>query len=126
MDHDETIRTIEAITIAFDQHDLEAILRHFAEDAVFEGPRGPEPWGQRFVGAAAIREAFADRFAGIPDIRYRDARHFADGERGASQWTLSGTTTSGELIEVRGCDLWTFQDGKVSVKDSYWKIRTPG
>jgi hypothetical protein len=27
---------------------------------------------------------------------------------------------------VRGCDLWTFRDGKVVVKDSYWKIRTTG
>ena len=25
-------------------------------------------------------------------------------------------------IEVRGCDLWEFRDGKVSRKDSYWKI----
>jgi hypothetical protein len=23
---------------------------------------------------------------------------------------------------VRGCDLWEFRDGKVTRKDSYWKI----
>ena len=38
--------------------------------------------------------------------------------------TLSGTMTSGERIEVRGCDLWTFGGGKVVKKDSFWKIRT--
>ena len=124
MDHDEAIRMLEAITTAFDQHDLDAIMVHVADDAVFEGPRGPDPWGQRFVGAAAIRDAFAARFAGIPDIRYQGAAHFVDGDRGASEWTLSGTTTDGQRIEVRGCDLWTFRDGKVLKKDSYWKLRT--
>jgi ketosteroid isomerase-like protein len=34
---------------------------------------------------------------------------------------LTGTTADGEHLEVRGCDLWTFRDGKIVVKDSYWK-----
>jgi ketosteroid isomerase-like protein len=124
MDHDEAMRMIEAICAAFDRHDLDGILIHFADDAVFESPRGPDRWGQRFVGKQEVRDAFAGRFAGIPDIRYQDDAHFVDGHRGASEWTLSGTTTDGQRIEVRGCDLWTFRDGKVVKKDSYWKIRT--
>ena len=126
MEHDDAIRMLKAIATAFDQHDMDGIIRHFAADAVFEGPRGPEPWGQRFVGIGAVREAFAARFAGIPDIRYQQDDHFVDGDRGASEWTLSGTTTDGQRIEGRGCDLWTFRDGKVVKKDSYWKIRTSG
>jgi ketosteroid isomerase-like protein len=119
------MRMIEAITKAFDEHDLDGILVHLAPDAVFEGPRGSEPYGQRWVGIDAIRDAFAARFAGIPDVRYRGDAHFVDGHRGASEWTLSGTTVDGQRIEVRGCDLWTFRDGKVVKKDSFWKIRTP-
>ena len=126
MEHDDAIRMLKVITTAFDEHDLDGILRHVAADAVFEGPRGPDPWGQRFVGPGAIRDAFAARFSGIPDIRYQQDDHFVDGDRGASEWTLSGTTTAGQRIEVRGCDLWTFRDGKVVKKDSYWKIRTTG
>ena len=126
MDHDNAMRMLKAIATAFDEHDLEGIMVHVADDAVFEGPRGPDPWGQRFVGAEAIRAAFAARFAGIPDIRYQQDEHFVYGLRGASEWTLSGTTTEGQRIEVRGCDLWTFRDGKVAKKDSFWKIRTPG
>jgi ketosteroid isomerase-like protein len=123
MDHDEALRTLQAVTTAFDEHDLDGIMAHFADDAVFDGPRGTEPWGTRFVGRDAVREAFAGRFAGIPDVRYRDDAHFVDGDRGASEWTLSGTTTDGTRIEVRGCDLWTFRDGKVVKKDSFWKLR---
>jgi ketosteroid isomerase-like protein len=124
MDHDEAIRMLEAIAKAFDEHDLDGIMAQFADDAVFESPRGSEAFGTRFVGREAVREAFAGRFAGIPDVRYRDDAHFVDGDRGASEWTLSGTMTDGTRIEVRGCDLWTLRDGKVVKKDSFWKIRT--
>ena len=124
MDHDQAIAMLQEITAAFDRHDLDGILAHFTDDAVFEGPRGPDRWGTRFEGKEAIRDAFAARFSGIPDVRYRDEGTFVDGERGASEWTLSGTTAAGEPIEVRGCDLWTFRDGKIVKKDSFWKIRT--
>jgi ketosteroid isomerase-like protein len=115
---------LREIAAGFDTHDLDRIMRHFADDAVFESPRGPEAFGQRFEGKAAVREAFAGRFAGIPDVRYQEDDHFVAGDRGASEWTLRGTTTDGQRLEVRGCDLWTFRDGKVVKKDSYWKLRT--
>ena len=123
MDHDDAIRMLEAIAKGFDEHDLDAIMARFADDAVFDGPRGTEAYGTRFVGKEAVREAFAARFAGIPDVRYTDDSHFVDGDRGASEWTLSGTMIDGTRIEVRGCDLWTLREGKVVKKDSFWKIR---
>jgi ketosteroid isomerase-like protein len=125
MDKAGRIAQLRAITQGFDRHDLDAILEHFAEDAVFESPRGPEPWGRRFTRRDEVRAGFAARFTSIPDVRYQDDRHFVDGDRGASEWTLSGTTTDGERLHVRGCDLWTFRDGLVVKKDSFWKIRTP-
>jgi ketosteroid isomerase-like protein len=92
---------------------------------VFESPRGPEPFGRRFEGKAAVREGLAARFTGIPDVHYGDDRHFVASDRGASEWTLTGTTTEGVRLEVRGCDLWTFRDGLVARKDSFWKIVEP-
>ena len=118
-----SVATLAAIASAFDRHDLDGIMAHFADDAVYDSPRGPDPWGRRFEGAAAVRAGFAARFQGIPDVRYRDDRHFVSGDRGASEWMLSGTTTDSERLHVRGCDLWTFRDGLVVRKDSYWKRR---
>ncbi len=124
MNHESAIWMLRDMAAGFDTHDIDRIMAHFADDAVFESPRGPEAWGQRFTGPTEIREAFAARFSGIPDVRYTDDDHFVDGDRGASEWTLRGTTVEGQQLGVRGCDLWTIRDGKIVKKDSYWKIRT--
>ena len=34
---------------------------------------------------------------------------------------INGTTICA-VAEVHGCDFYTFRDGKVTAKDSYWKI----
>jgi ketosteroid isomerase-like protein len=116
---------LRAFLAAFNRHDLDAIMTFFSDDCTFEMPRGPHPFGQRFVGKRDVREGLGLRFKGIPDVHYGDDRHFisASGDRGASEWLLTGTTPSGERIEVRGCDLFEFDRfGKISRKDSYWKI----
>lgn len=123
MDREEKLALLRDIAAGFDTHDLDRIMQYFADDVVFESPRGSDSWGTRYEGKPAVREAFAGRFAGIPDVRYQRDDHFVDGDRGASEWTLSGTATDGRRIEVRGCDLWTFRAGTVVKKDSYWKIR---
>ncbi len=114
--------TLQKALEAFNRHDLDAIMEYFAEDCSFDFPRGPEPYGQRFIGKAAVREALAGRFRGIPDVHYGEDRHWVSGDKGVSEWTLTGTTTSGIPVKVRGCDLWEFKDGKITRKDSYWKI----
>ena len=122
-----TEETLKQILEAFNRHDLNAIMEFFSEDCSFDFPRGPEFYGQRFRGKAQVREALAGRFKGIPNVHYGDNRHWisADGTRGVSEWTLTGTTTLGVNVKVRGCDLWEFRDGHVTRKDSYWKIVEP-
>lgn len=116
--------TMKELLEAFNRHDLDAIMGYFSDDCSFDFPRGPQPWGQRFVGKSQVREALAGRFKGIPDVHYGDDKHWIskEGDRGVSEWTLTGTNTNGIKLEVRGCDLWEFREGKISRKDSYWKI----
>jgi ketosteroid isomerase-like protein len=121
-EHEVTVEMLQEVLDAFNRHDLDAIMAHFAEDAVFASPRGPDPWGTRFAGKAAVREGLAARLTGIFDVHYAEDRHFVAGDRGVSEWLLTGTTTGGERVAVHGCDLWEFRDGQVIRKDSYWKI----
>jgi steroid delta-isomerase-like uncharacterized protein len=122
-----TVDTLKQVLEAFNRHDLDAIMEYFSDDCSFDFPRGAEPYGQRFVGKAHVREGLASRFEGIPDVYYGDDLHWisADSTRGVSEWTLTGTTVSGSKLEVRGCDLWQFRDGKIIRKNSFWKIVEP-
>jgi hypothetical protein len=85
-------------------------------------PKGSTPRGQIFKGKAAVREGLASRFKGIPDVHYGEDEHWVCGNRGVSEWTLTGTTSENIKVNVRGCDLWIFQDGKIVQKNSFWKI----
>jgi steroid delta-isomerase-like uncharacterized protein len=112
-----TTPPLDGLLDAFNAHDVDAILSFFTEDCVLDTPRG-----QRFAGKEQVRKGFQARFDGIPDIVYGEARHFTCGDRGASEWTIRGHQATGEPIEVRGCDLFEFSDGKISRKDSFWKL----
>ena len=117
-----TTPLLQAFLDAFNAHDVDAIMSFFTDDCVFDMPRGPGPGGRRLTGKQDVRAGIESRFAGIPDIRYTDDRHWICGDRGVSEWTIRGTQVAGEPIEVRGCDLFEFTDGKISRKDSFWKI----
>jgi ketosteroid isomerase-like protein len=119
---------LRAFLDAFNRHDLDDIMSYFTEDCTFDMPRGPNSFGTRYRGKAGVREGLATRFSGIPNVHYGEDRHFVSksGDRGVSEWLLTGTTVAGEKIAVRGCDLFEFsKDGKIKVKDSYWKIVKP-
>jgi steroid delta-isomerase-like uncharacterized protein len=119
------VETLQQLAAAFNRHDLDAIMSFFADDCVLLMPRGPEPWGQRYQGKADVRKGLASRFQGLPDVHYSDVKHWIVGDRGVSEWTLTGTTRDGRKIRVKGCDLFEFRDGKIAKKDSYWKIVEP-
>jgi ketosteroid isomerase-like protein len=121
-----TVATLQAILDAFNRHDLDAIMAFFADDAIFDAPRGPDPHGTRFAGKADIREILTYRLRGaVPDVHYADVDHFVAGNRGASEWTLTATAPDGTRLELRGCDIWTFREGLVTRKDTFWKIVEP-
>jgi steroid delta-isomerase-like uncharacterized protein len=109
--------SLQAFLDAFNAHDVDAIMGFFTEDCVFDMPSG-----RRLVGREAVREGIQSRFDGIPDIHYGDDRHWVCGDRGVSEWTIRGTQAGGQRIEVRGCDLFEFSGGRISRKDSYWKL----
>jgi ketosteroid isomerase-like protein len=113
---------LERMLDGFNAHDLGAIMSLFADDCVFESPRGPDPWGRRYEGKDEVARGLRARFTGIPDVSYEGHGDFVSGERGVSEWTLRGATVDGQQLEVRGCDIWTFRGDEVLVKNSFWKI----
>jgi len=117
-----TFEVLKGFLEAFNRHDLDAIMDYFHDDCVFYMPRGKGPRGDRYVGKEEVRAGLSTRFEGIPDVHYGEDTHWACGNFGVSEWTLTGTRQSGERIEVRGADFLEFRDGKITRKDSFWKI----
>jgi len=120
--------TIEQLEAFFDRgwngHDVDVLMTFMSDDCVFEAAAGRDACGMRHAGRARVREAFARVFASFPDVRFDDARHFVSGDRGLSEWIFRGTSADGKKVEVNGCDVFTFRDGKIAVKSSYLKNRT--
>ena len=119
-----TTEVLGAFADAWNRHDADALMSFMTEDCVFEASAGPDICGARYAGREAVRAAFAEVWSTFPDARWSSARHFVDGDRGVSEWTFTGTRADGTRVEVHGCDLFTFQGGKIALKNSYRKNRT--
>lgn len=120
-----TADTLQAFADAWNRHDVDALMSFMTEDCVFEASAGPEACGTRYAGRDAVRAGFAEVWATFPDAHWGNARHFVSGDQGVSEWTFTGTRADGTRVEVHGCDVFTFRDGKIALKDSYRKNRPP-
>lgn len=116
------IAALEGLAAGFNSHDIDAIMGFFDDECSLDLPRGPDPHGRRYIGRDGVRQGLMTRFENTPDVHYGEIENFADGNTGISRWLLTGTTPTGENVCVRGCDFYTFRNGKVTRKDSYWKI----
>ena len=118
-------KMLVAFADAWNKHDVDALMSFMTPDGVFEASGGNTVNGERYEGAQAVRAAYAAIFTTYPDARWNNARHFVAGDRGVSEWTFTGTMKDGKRVEVTGCDLFTFKNGKIALKNSYRKNRPP-
>ncbi|HET8986428.1 MAG TPA: nuclear transport factor 2 family protein [Trueperaceae bacterium] len=118
-----TIQFLVDYAAAWNRHDTDGILAMMTEDCVFEASAGPDVTGTRYVGSEAVRTGFEDVFATFHDAHWGNDTHVATGDRGISEWVFTGTRADGTRVEVNGCDLFTFRDGKIWLKNSYRKNR---
>jgi steroid delta-isomerase-like uncharacterized protein len=116
---------LDAFADAWNRHDLDALMSMMTDDCVFEASAGPHANGERSEGKPAVRAAYAAVFATFPDAHWGNCRHVIAGNRGVSEWTFTGTLNDGRRVEVNGCDLFTFREGKIAIKNSYRKNRPP-
>jgi ketosteroid isomerase-like protein len=118
-----TTERMKAISAAFNSRDVERIVDCFAEDGVLCLARGPESVGRTLNGKAAIRQALADRFKQIPDMRWENEDYILAGDRAISIWTVRGKGVDGEALNYQGCDIYRFDAaGKIIHKNTFWKI----
>jgi uncharacterized protein (TIGR02246 family) len=122
-DTERLLEMLDRFADAWNDHDLEALVSYMTEDAVFESSAGTEPAGTRWVGRDAVRDGFATVLTTYPDVQFEKRGHFVAGDRGVSEWVFRGTRLDGTRVEVNGCDVFTFRDGRILLKNSFLKHR---
>ncbi len=123
MSKELTAEDFAATFDAFNRHDIDGVMRCFADDCVFYTVGGPEVYGNRIEGSAAIAKAFSGVWAAMTDAHWDHHSHFVHGNRAVSEWTFSGTSADGSRVEAQGADLFTLRDGKIVVKQALRKDR---
>ena len=108
---------------AWNEHDIEKIMKYMTEDCVFESGGGAESYGTRYIGYEVVKKRFIDVWTDISGVEFKNSKHFSDGTNGCSEWTFSGIDKNGKKIEMDGCDIFTFENGKIKSKRSYLKNR---
>ncbi|MEC9022101.1 MAG: nuclear transport factor 2 family protein [Pseudomonadota bacterium] len=78
-------KVVEIFGNAFNDHDVDGILEHFAETSVWVLSRGTPPDGLTLHGNAAIGEIIRERFSSIPDIAWENHSHWAGGDSACSE-----------------------------------------
>lgn len=112
-------------TRAWNDKDLDALMAHMADGCVFMASVGTEVEGTRWEGRDAVRKGFASLWDVYPDAHFEPVgEDVIAGDRGVCEWIFTGTrATDGIRVEARGCDVLTFRDGKILVKNSMRKQR---
>ena len=113
---------LERYANAWNEHDIDNIMSMMTDDCVFLTGGGKEHYGTRVEGFDNVKQRFIEVWTDIPDVHFKNGQHFVDGNRGCSHWTFCGTRSNGDAIEIDGCDLFTFVNNKIKIKDSYIKI----
>ncbi|MFN3514197.1 MAG: nuclear transport factor 2 family protein [Phenylobacterium sp.] len=86
---------------AWNSHDLERILSHYAEDVVFHSPASTRITGDvsgRVVGKPALRAYWGEALRRAPDLTFTKLKEFR-GAGGLAIHYLS-SRTGGEVVEV--------------------------
>ena len=114
-----TIATVERFNEAFNQHDIDGVMRLMTDVCIFDSTR-PPPDGERIEGQADVRAFWAAFFQRSPHARFETEEIIATGDRCVVRWTYYWIR-DGVPGHVRGVDLFRVRDGKVAEKRSYVK-----
>lgn len=119
----EEIRTaLREWNLAWDNHDLEGVMKLFHDDVLFEN------WtGGKALGKEALKKAWALWFADHGGFRFTEEDTFIDEKeqkvlyRWQLDWPSLEKGQEGKPEKRRGVDVIHFKDGKIIKKMTYSK-----
>jgi len=118
MTHQDLQHFAEQWIANWNRHDLEAILGHFAEDAVFISPRAQTVTGQaRIQGREALRQYWTKALAAVPDLQF-DLESATCDDAGQTLVVHYIARLGGR--SVRACEMMRFENGRQIYGEAYY------
>lgn len=115
--------TLTAFAERWDAGDVDGVMDLFSEDPVYRASTGSGPGsvhrGRDDVRAAIERVMAAESAHGTPP--QAEQTILVEGDRAISTWAYQGQGPAGEPCLIEGVDLWTFEGGRIAIKDAYRK-----
>ena len=110
---------VDRFNEAFNRHDADALAQWLSDDTVFEDT-SPPPDGRRIEGKAAVVAHWRDWFARNAGARFDAEDTITAGDRVVVLW-IYRKLRDGQPWHIRGVDVFTVRDGKVTAKRAYVK-----
>ena len=118
-----TIELIDAIGEAFNKNDADLVMTFFSDDCIFDNGTGPDIFGKRFQGKAAVHVIFQVLFDSVEFVNWKTQRVTIVEDRVYCEFYRTAQLKSGEKQEYLSLDILTFKDGLITHKDTYFKNR---
>lgn len=106
---------------AWRAQDIDALMEFMTDDCEFRASVGPEP-GSTYRGREEVRRGFEAILAHDDAGEGRSGITVIAGTYAAAQWVLVRDHPDGSRTEVRGCDIFEFEDDRIKLKDAYRKV----
>jgi ketosteroid isomerase-like protein len=123
MDEAASDRLLKDFGRAFFRRDLEGLTACTTEDFEWRfAIGGDDPHGRVYRGVDGVQTGFAERDALLAKARYDEVRTtpLTDG-RVLMEYRVSGAFTNGKAFDFMGVEIFAFRDGRIALKDVYWK-----
>lgn len=107
---------------AFNRGDIDGILACVTDDFEWRLAAGPDaPDGRIVRGREAVRAALEERDREIAEMRYSETEVTVAGDKVFGSFRATGRRHDGRAIDMRGLDVYRIRDGRIALKDTYWK-----
>jgi len=114
---------IEAFTEAWAERDLVGLMDLMSPECEFRSSTGPEP-GATFRGREEVRRGFDIYLGpiGAPAAQTESTGELVGEEFAVTRWIARTPKPDGSTLEVRACDVFTFDGDRIKTKDTYRKV----
>jgi hypothetical protein len=115
----DTAAAVERFNVAFNAHDVDAVMAAMTDDCVFEDTSPPD--GRRYEGQHEVRDAWKAFFAASPNAHFDGEDVIISDDRCVVRWRYTWADADGTIGSLRGVDVLRVRDGLVAEKLAYVK-----